>query len=92
LAAFRASGTESVKDMIEISRNIQTNIRSMLMMQTDKNFLSSKRLIPLPKIVRGPLVTKNSNGKQFLIAENSAHCRETNIGYSRKANGTFYNH
>jgi hypothetical protein len=27
-----------------------------------------------------------------LIAENSAHCRETNIGYSRKANGTFYNH
>jgi hypothetical protein len=49
-------------------------------------------LNPLPQEVKGPLVRFNVKGKKLLIAENDAHGREANFGYSRKDNGTFYNH
>ena len=64
----------------------------MLKLQKDKNFLLVNRLIPVPVIVQGPALQRHGSGKKFLIAENDAHLKETNVGYSRKANGTFYNH
>lgn len=42
-------------------------------MQRDNTFLITNRLTPVPKQVRGPLVVKQTGGKKFLIAENSAH-------------------
>ncbi|CDW78541.1 UNKNOWN [Stylonychia lemnae] len=90
--AFRASGQESVEDMIMMSRTISQNLKTMLHQQRDSNYLTANRLISVPKIVTHPAQQKVSLGKRFLIAENDAHQRETNTGYSRKANGTFYNH
>ena len=64
----------------------------MLNLQRSSKFLDEAKLIPLPKQVNGPLIRFNFKGKKFTIAENDAHNREANFGYSRKSNGTFYNH
>ncbi len=78
--------------MVLMSRSISSNLKTLLSQQTNKDFLAANRLVPVPKIVSYPPVKLVSKGKRFLIAENDAHQRETNTGYQRKANGTFYNH
>ena len=90
--AFRATGKESVQDMMMMSKSISSNLATLLKQQKNNQFLISNRMIQVPKIVTYPAVNKQVRGKKFLIAENDAHQRETNTGYSRKANGTFYNH
>eukprot|EP00347_Sterkiella_histriomuscorum_P024332 403331494 len=90
--AFRASGKESVEQMIQMSQTISSNLKTMLQQQKDPNYLTMNRMIPVPRIVTHPACQKVGLGKRFLIAENDAHQKETNTGYTRKANGTFYNH
>lgn len=43
--AFRASGKESVEEMIRMSQTISSNLKTMLQLQKDPQYLTSQRMI-----------------------------------------------
>lgn len=75
---------ETMRDIVLKSRQMQRNIDEMMKSQRDKKFLDRVGLVPVPKIVTHPTTCKAAAGVQFYRADNEAHCRNTNTGYSRK--------
>lgn len=82
-----------MNDIIQKSREIRSQLSRVLPKSNSKPKFTFQKEQTIPTLtVRGPIVRTVGAGKGFMIAENSAHTRETNAGYFRKANGTFYNH
>jgi len=56
-SAFRATGSETLGEMVSKSIDIRSKIKTFVDLQKDRSYLSTNRLCPMPKIVTHPLVT-----------------------------------
>lgn len=80
-----------INEVRSMSNTILTKINQMLKDQNDDKFLMRVSLPRLPP-AHHPLIVRTSGGKNAFVAENDAHSKESNFGYSRNKFGGFYNH
>ena len=78
-------------DIRTMSNTIKTTIDRMIKEQSDDRFLTRVSLPRLPPAHR-PVVMIHRSGVKAFVAENDAHSKESNFGYSRNKFGGFYNH
>ena len=89
--AVRGKLDHDVNEVKTMSNTILTKINRMLKDQSDDRFLSKVSLPRLPPAHR-PVISRIDPGKKVFVAENDAHSKESNFGFSRNKFGGFYNH
>jgi hypothetical protein len=93
LSTLNMDRTASIADVIKKSQEVAQTLRTTLKQQSNKAFLQSRKLPEVPR-TRGeprvmPTIYVHNVAKR---AENTAHNKVTNGGYSRPRYGGFYMH
>ena len=80
-----------VNNVYRMSNAINSKLNTFMTDPSYDKFFKNGSLLKLPSVQR-PVVSVVDAGRSTFVANNDAHCKEANFGYSRNKFGGFYNH